>query len=145
MTEPYILQKGGSCCALIALLNALRFFGRPTSEPDSDGWDELVDLAACRHGSALGIDEKVCPHLGLERTRIRPEDAVLLAPAQLTVVNPGRGMHLHGVLVIGGNWPALTMVNYRWWAGPVVETAIPELMPHGHPNREAWTIRLAVP
>ena len=146
----YILQASGSCCSVITLLNALRYFGRETTAPGEAGWDDLVDLAGCQDGSAINVDS-VAEHLGLVRhlARVSP-DITQAVPFDLTVWNPeSTGTSLHSVLVIGGSWPALEMVNYRWESGPVVETAVPEIpgriSRRGSRRRrppEAWHIRL---
>jgi len=140
----YILQRKGSCCSLVTLLNALRYWGKDTPSPtDSDPteWESLVDLAGCRHGSAIMVD-RLAAHLGIERHPLRDVKEVCASvPAELTVWNPEEvGSAMHSVLVIGGVWPRLKMVNYHWRKGPVVETVEPMLPDDGNPNRQAWAL-----
>ena len=121
MATEYILQRRGSCCGLIALLNAARFHGLDTPAPSDKEYGALVDMARCRHGSALDYGKAaVAEHLGL---RIVPmTEATEIFPFTTRVVNPEpRGMYLHETLVIGIDGEAFILVNYRWKGGPVVE------------------------
>lgn len=142
----YLQQVGGySDCSLYTLCNALRFYGRPSPEPGTEEWEKLIDMAAARHGTAIHVDA-VAAYLGLKRTRIPVEDLADNLPADVTVWNPDAGTALHSTLLVasqGGTW---TLVNYRWKAGPVVETlessqvAMPD---PGNANRRCWKIELS--
>lgn len=127
MGNPYIHQGTGSCCGLIALLNAARYYGVKTTEPGEAAYEELVDLAKCRHGSIIG-KHLVAEHLGLRLLSLdvipfRPRSTY---PIYWAVVNPEKaGSHLHATLVIGVRAEGLVLVNYRWQTGPVVEVVPP--------------------
>ena len=142
----YLLQdRSNSCCNLYALCNALRFYGRRSPEPGTPEWERLVDLAGCRHGSAVRTDE-AAKSLGLVRKPISPDRAIERAPVMLTVWSPEMGMAMHSVLVIGGRYGLARLVNYRFGRGPVVEDVVWDTlaMPErGNVNRHAWTLRLA--
>jgi len=149
-TPAYQLQKGGSCCALIALLNARRFYGLKAPRIGSKRYEKLVDEAKCRHGSVIGADH-VAQLLGIRRHRVFvgpktfAQNLMLGTPVLLTVLNPEpKGMTLHSTLVIAAAGMDLTLVNYHWINGPVVEQIrwqnLP-LPPVGAPNREAWSLK----
>lgn len=144
-TPAYQLQKTGSCCALIALLNARRFYGLKAPRIGSKRYEKLVDEAKCRHGSTIGAD-RVAALLSLRRHRVfvGPKTFAQNLPVMLTVLNPEpKGMTLHSALVVDVAGMTLTLVNYRT-SGPVVEKIrwqdLP-LPPKGHPNREAWSLK----
>jgi len=143
----YLLQgeDGGSCCALIALLNARRYYGEPSPEVGVAEWEALVDIIGCRYGSAIAI-ERAADTLGLEMVPIRVGLASSRPPAMLTVFNPeDGGFSLHSVLAIGGCFEGkIRLVNYRWVKGPVVEDVPWEsigLPSKGNPNRECWHLK----
>jgi hypothetical protein len=122
MERKWLKQTHGSCCALFALCNARRFFGLGSPEPGTPRWEELVDLACCRHGAALAIETKIAPILGLRMHRVVDK---LIPPTMLTVVNPDpKGMHLHSCLYLGHTETGLwQLVNYRV-GGPVLEAVL---------------------
>ena len=139
----YLLQRKGSCCTLFALTNALRYLGRPSPSPGSRAWEQLVDLAGCRDGSAVRVGA-AAERLGLALAAVDPSEAVGHAPVMLNVWNPCRtGSSLHAALVVGGDAHRVRLVNYRWATGPVVEdlpwseVGLPD---PGNVNRRAWRI-----
>lgn len=155
----YFLQESGSNCWLYALCNAALYFGQHPPRPGTPGWEWLMDVGMCRHGTCLGHLD-IASQLGLEVTELaRAEAIVHHLPGLLTVWNhDGGGMHI--VLVIDGKPlkvrpklyregvlippEELTMVNYRWGEGPVVETMKWEDIPmpdEGNVNRRAYTVR----
>jgi hypothetical protein len=143
----YQLQNNGSCCSLVALLNARRFHGLQAPRIGSKRYEALVDLAKCRHGATIGAD-RVAQKLGLRRHRVfvSPKTFAQNLPVMLTVLNPEpRGMTLHSVLVVGVAGMTLDLVNYHWINGPVVEQVSWLDLPMplvGHANHEAWSLKL---
>lgn len=121
----YILQRSGSCCVLIALCNALIYFGR--TPPIGEEYEELRRVFRGLHTS--NVDWRViAKHFGLE---IDPTPAPKVPwPKLWEVPNPeGKGAQLHICLALSPT----TVVNYRWLNGPVVEEV--KLQP-----RRAWTV-----
>lgn len=123
----YIPQVGpGMCCVPIAMCNALRFWGYPSPEPGTHGWNTMVDIAGCRHGAAIS-PERVSEWLSLVACPIslhflrRGE----LLPAMMSLRSPDGG--LHAALVIDTRdgtrelAPDLSFVNYRYDSGPLLE------------------------
>ena len=142
----YLLQtrEGGSCCGLYTLVNAARFFMLPTPEPGTDEWEELVDMAMCRHGSALQTGlEKVAAALDLERIPLEPTiENIKGNVVEIWVVTPEPvGSAFHRVLVVGWMGQFLRMINYRWVDGPVISLEELELPPEGTSMRQVWKIR----
>jgi hypothetical protein len=138
-------RKGGSCCSLLALLNARRFFGIRSPRIGSRKWEKLVDEIRCRHGGAICVDE-VATTLGLKRCQIRVglKTFTKSLPVMLTVLNPERtGCTLHSVLVTDIDRDIVNLVNFHWLSGPVIETIRWRDIPiptSGHSRRKAWTI-----
>lgn len=148
---PYLHQNGeGSCCGLLALLNALRYFGQTTPAPGEPEYEALIDRARCRHGSMLDV-HGVAEHLGLRLEPVAFAAVITSAwgrtmavPIALRVINPEQGgMHMHGVLVVDVGIAEAALVNYRWRSGPVIERVRLDAieLPVLH-NREAWRVRL---
>ncbi len=115
----YIRQQRDSSCAIVALLNAKRFYGLSTCLPGSFEYEKLIDMAACRAGAAIHID-KAAEYLGLKRTRIPRGDAHEHFPFSFACYPPK--MTLHAILAIGGMKDIWTVVNYRIYRGPTVES-----------------------
>lgn len=143
----YLLQtkKGGCSCALVALINAARYYGLKTTHIGTKRWEELVDISACRYGAAIHTDA-AAKELGLRRHKIRVGFNTIRnnLPVMLDVLNPHGGTTLHAVLAIKAENNMLDLVNYHWIKGPTVETVrwpVP-MMPPGNINRRAWTIKL---
>lgn len=67
----YIHQnKAEGDCQLVTTCNAYYHLTGTSVKQDSEFYDELIDLAACRHGSAISI-EKVWSRLGIwEKKRL---------------------------------------------------------------------------
>lgn len=127
MTE-YLGQSGpGMCCICIAMCNALRFWGLASPAPDNLEWEIMVEIAGCRHGSAIH-EGLVADWLGLVRV---PTSLHFLRrgeqlPAMMSFRSPECG--LHAALVIDTKegkrpWaPDLHFANYRGTdEGPVLE------------------------
>jgi hypothetical protein len=138
-------RRGGSCCSLVALLNAARFHGLRSTRIGTCRWEELVDAARCRHGAACAADE-AARALGLERRPVRVGLRTFSRslPVMAVLENPHWGTLMHSVLVVRVEGDLLDVVNYRWITGPVVERirwrSLP-LFPPGHCGREAWSVR----
>ena len=140
---PFMTQGKDSCCALVAVLNAARYWGVCTPEVGSDGWQELVDLAKCSAGPALGYGlTKVADIFGLEISRISVFETTLHAklPVMANVINPEpKGGGLHTILIVGFQNGTPILVNYRGLYGNVVEVVCPEWA--DMPNDKFYTIR----
>lgn len=119
----YVGQKGAKYadCVPRALVNACRFYGLPSPDPDSEAWEEIVDLAGCRHGTSIKRADELAEHFGLRATRIDAARAVGQLPVLLTVLNPEIGHSLHAVLIVGWTGSTATVVDYRVEEGPLVE------------------------
>lgn len=114
---PYLRQADDFCCIVVAILNAARHFGLKTSGVEGPEWERLVDLAGCRHGSAVR-PSAVAAEFGLELV----DTTEVVPPTIVTVGNPEkRGSSLHAVLAIAQENDGLTLVNYRYRSGPLVE------------------------
>ena len=141
----YIRQQRDSTCAIVALLNAKRFYGLSTPLPKSSEYEKLIDMAVCRNGAAIHID-KVAGHLGLRRVSIPREDAHKYFPFIFPCYPPK--LPLHAVLAIGGTKDVWTVVNYRSYRGPTVESVVVSdldiiTLPKGSENqafRQFWHI-----
>lgn len=121
-------------CQIVAMCNALRWYGLPSPEHPSDEWEHLIDLGCARHGAVIRA-EAVARHLGLVMVEADIEDRPV--PAMLACWNPGVGTALHAVLVIAWRGDHATVVNYRGDDGPLVETL--ELSDNDHPPMsERW-------
>jgi hypothetical protein len=117
----YILQKTGYTCQLIALCNALRYYGHPSPDLHDGDFELLMDIGHCRHGGATNFEGMV-GSLFLEATQFPVESIDKNIPAVVTVENPeGNGGSLHAILIIGSTESTVTAVNYRWSSGPVIE------------------------
>lgn len=157
----YLLQESGSACWLYALANAAIYFGKAPPLPGTPGWEWLMDVGMCRHGTCIG-SRAIALQLGLDFVELASAEAIVhYLPGLLQVWNhDGGGMHI--VLAIDGK-PVevkpklyregvlippeeLTLVNYRWGEGPVVETLKWEdiSMPdEGNVNRRAFQVTLS--
>lgn len=111
----YIQQGEDSTCSLIALLNAKRYYGFDTCTYGDDEFERLVDMAACRYGSAIHITE-VADYLHLNRITIDQSD--LRLPFTFSCFPPDR--RLHCVLCIDISPEKWHLVNY-WKCGPVMD------------------------
>lgn len=113
----YILQgdcSGGGCCVPIAMVNALVWWGRPHPRPGTPEWELLVDVALCRHGSAIRVDE-VADFLGLIVMREREEDLLRPdgpLPLSVSVHDPKYGFHRILVTQRFHGTNRLKVVNY---------------------------------
>lgn len=123
----YLGQVGpGMCCIPIAMCNALRFWGLPSPEPGTSDWETMVDIAGCRHGSAIG-QQRTADWLGLVSvpTSLHFLRHGQMLPALVTVRSPDGGLHAALVIEIREGeekrWPDLRFVNYRYDTGPLLE------------------------
>jgi hypothetical protein len=139
----YLLQPEGSNCWLYALANTAIFFGKTPPLPDTPGWEWLMDIGMCRCGACIRPDD-IATQLGLEVTELtKVEDVHRHLPGLLSTLNYDGAGGMHISLVIGGNTEELTLVNYRWGKGPVVETLQRDNIPmpdKGNVNRKAYTV-----
>jgi hypothetical protein len=103
------------------MCNALRYFGRSSPNPGTEEWEGLVDLVGCRYGTSLGVED-LAEVLGLRLTVCSWEGVPNCVPVSAAVANPEEiGCSYHSVLIIGVTETHWTLVNYRWYSGPVVE------------------------
>jgi hypothetical protein len=138
MTEPqYIGQGPYADCAIVAMCNALRWYGLPSPAHPGAEWEELVDVGCARHGPVIA-EKELAKHLGLTMTKIGAKRAKGRAPVMLTVRNPEVGSSLHEVLVVAWDGARATVVNYRTETGPLVET-LPLSDDDPPPRSERWT------
>lgn len=151
MKPIYLKQEGEFsyfCCALYAMCNAKRFLGEDTPTPGTPEWEGLVDIVACRHGSAIRIEEGA-EALGLDLELIAPGEA-FRPPAILTVKNPCSGTALHACLFLGFAGagfsrqvrPSFDLVGYRT-EGALRDHVDPRTIQFpGPPNHRHWNVRL---
>lgn len=144
MSDPsgYIGQGPYADCQIVAMCNALRWYGLPSPAHPSSAWEELVEIGGATHGAVCCPDE-VAEHLGLTMTKIGVKRAKGRAPVMLTVWNPEGGSSLHVVLVVAWDGPRATVVNYRTETGPLVETL--EIGDEKPPSRTQRWDKLCVP
>ncbi len=107
-------------CVPIAICNALRFLGRRTPRPGTKCWEEVVDVAGCRHGTTIS-ERRVADFLGAKLIRITPKNIAKHVPVLLTVHNPEVGHAYHAVAVLEADTEGCTVVNYRVDDGPLIE------------------------
>lgn len=142
----YLLQNRshGSWCTIFALCNALRYFGKPSPEPNSKEWNRLVDISLAWHGTPINKKE-LCKQLRVKMVPIKVEDTKNNIPVLLTVYNPQSfGCSFHATLVIDLKDNVATLVNHHWETGPVVEDIEfnkIDMPPLGDINRRAWAIK----
>lgn len=141
----FLLQGDGSqdtdsCCGLIAIVNAARFYGISTPNPSTPEWGFLRDISGCRHGPCIN-EGTAALQLGMEVKEISVDEVGAHLPAVLNVRDPeARG--LHAALAIEADSRHVTLVNYRC-LGPVVERVSWKWvrMPDpGNVNRKAWAV-----
>jgi hypothetical protein len=133
----YIGQGPYADCQIVAMCNALRWHGFPTTEHPSSEWEDLVDIGGARHGSVCRSNE-LAEHLGLNMKKVDVKRAKGRAPVMLDVWNPEIGTSLHVVLVVSWCDEYATVVNYRTETGPLVET-LPLSNEDPPPRSERWT------
>lgn len=143
---PFILQKRGASCTLVALCNALRFFGKDSPEMYTDEFNYYRRIGGGMWGPiAKPVDAAEAMGLSLEVFETRT-DANLPYPCILTCPCP-EGFFMHSVLALReGMHDDVQLVNYRWVKGPVLETVSwTELGRKSmHPvHRKCWKVRLA--
>jgi hypothetical protein len=121
----YLLQgrQGGSCCTLVAVLNAARYHGIRSTRVGTPRWERFVDIARCRYGAALSTIDHVAEELGLCRRPIRfgLKTFTKCLPVETAVENPHSGTHMHAILITSIKNDLLEVINYRWITGPTVE------------------------
>jgi hypothetical protein len=142
--KKYLFQKEGSCCALFALVNALRYYNKYTPSPGTKEWEELIDLIKCRNGAALRT-KFVADYLGLKIIEIDINKNMIISnlPVLLCVIEPENKVGLHATLVISGDKKSATLVNYRWKSGPAIEKIFWEdIMFPGIQHCRAWSLKL---
>ena len=128
MPWPAIIQEasGYACCQVIALLNALRFWGYNTCAPGSTAFEHLADLARCRYGPPLRI-HRIHAALGLQAEIIAPRRALVLEALRdedvvtLDVWSKHYGLHTvlltevsRGRFTVVGLEPTKTPTRLRW-------------------------------
>jgi len=137
----YIHQgdSAGYSCSLIALLNALRYFGKSTTSPDQDDWQRWLDALGCNRKPMAKSVEEVAAILGLVTERVDPS-RIDRFPAYVQVVNPEEvGAAIHAVLCINKKGGELTLVNYFWRANrQPIWTGTPVFPARGNPARLAF-------
>ena len=116
-SKSFIQQRNDSLCALLALLNAKRFYGLSTPTYGDDEFEKLIDLANARHGTALCLDN-VARYLGLWRIPLQRSDAAKCFPFTFGFWPPD--LRSHCALAIGGTSSRWKVVNY-YRKGPLVD------------------------
>ena len=108
-------------CQLVTALNAYYYFTGRKVFPDSDEYEELVDLVGCRHGSAVCI-KKAHELLGLEIVQSwtkNEAEAILVGrgelslPSELNIWHHNYGFHSVALLDYVGQCNALRVSNFR--------------------------------
>jgi len=115
----YIQQKEDMTCAIIAMLNAKRFYGFDTPTYGDEEFEKLIDIGRARYGSTI-CHEEVAQAIGVTRKVVAREAAHSHFPFTFGCWPPK--MRLHCVLAIGGTKDAWTLVNYRGPFGSVIES-----------------------
>lgn len=129
LAPPYILQRSGACCVLVALCNARIFLGEDAPRPGTEEFRELSQVFRGIYGSALdwtGITKS----LGLVINPCPDPDPPW--PRIWEVLNPENSGAAHHLCLATS---PTTVVNYRWVAGPVVEDV--SILP-----RRSWIVAL---
>lgn len=112
--------SGAGCCYPIALCNALEFYGKPHPLPGTPDWEVLVEVARCRHGSALnrgGIQRYLgVVSVSVDRTWLTEGDRF---PLVVSVQDPELGFH--AILATQRMDGMVFVENYRGEPGQWVE------------------------
>lgn len=135
----YLQQGADAACVLYALCNARRWYGLESPEPGSGAWERLVDLAGCRHGSAVA-GEAAAAELGLVLEPIGSLGEAV-APAVLCIYNPGLGSTMHAVLMTSKTADNVTLANYRYGGPPLVTISPPSGL--GLARGQHWNVKLS--
>lgn len=116
----YLVQsknRGYSCCALLAAINARAFLDQkhPHVRIDSEEFEELAELVSCTIGAAIFV-ERAYPRLGLQHE----EGVNVLSwfrhqlrsnyPVGINATHAQRGAHTGLVVAVKGK--KLTIVNW---------------------------------
>lgn len=87
------------CCRIISAFNALAYFGLPAPPQEGIFFEYLIDVAKCRHGSALDM-ESVHMILGIDSEPLKTVNTHILRsvlgqgkPIELFVFSPDWGFH----------------------------------------------------
>ena len=107
-------------CAPIVVANACVFYDMDHPKPNSEEWEEIIDLCSCRYGAAIASTKIIANYFKLSALKIDYRSIYGHAPILITVKNPEVGHDLHCVLIVGWiNNMAITL-NYRC-NGPLME------------------------
>lgn len=118
---PYIRQsrkRGGGCCVLIGMLNALRFYGINTPGQNTGWWDCMVDIFGCRYGSVIGAERNAAV-LGLRLVPVTLREVPRRLPVLFNFYS--REVGFHAALVVHTEGDIWTVVNYRSHRGQTLE------------------------
>lgn len=115
----YLQQHEGTHCFILALCNALRYFGKNSPEPRTEEYEYLIDLGGARNGACIHKKE-VADYLGLNFELIDPDEITKEnLPIILTAKMPEHGAR-HASLIIDVDENYLQIVNYNTYHGDVV-------------------------
>jgi hypothetical protein len=109
------LDHHGWCCHVIALVNALIYFGKTPIPCQGDGWLELQALTGCRYCSpTMEKIEEAAAHLGLKLEPIELDVGKVLMnlPVMLVQDTVTEGVQ-HAYLVIGYDDDGIRLANYK--------------------------------
>ena len=113
----YIDKQKYACCQLIAAFNALIFFREEAPDLDSEAFEILADIAKCKHGGALNIEE-IHKILGLihENGWWSLEWITNNLPVEMSVWHDKVGYH--SILIVAVKGDKLRIANFtkkKWW------------------------------
>ena len=122
-TISYIAQtkeNGYSCCHLITLLNAHRFWSLPTISPSDPEWEDWVDIYRCRHGAVIPVE---CMYADLQICwkSLSLEKSCTVDQLPIMVSHFDRLAGFHSSLVVDIDKDNWTIVNRSGWRGPLIQ------------------------
>ena len=112
-------ENGFSCCHLIALLNAHRFWGLKTVSPSDPEWEDWVDVWKCRHGAVIGVD-RLYADLQICWKPLELENCTNVV-LPISVSHFDRLAGFHSSLVIAIEKDMWTIVNKSGWRGDLIQ------------------------
>jgi hypothetical protein len=118
--------SGGGCCVPIAMVNALEFWECPHPVPDTLDWEIMIEIASCRHGSAIGID-RTADWLGVVLSP-RGERDIEEGPLPLELSVHDLKLGLHSILMVARKDDEVYVINYRGEGGQWVKRSELELV-----------------
>ena len=115
-TQPEYLRQtelgGFFCCQVLAMLNALRYYGRDTISASGHQWHAMVEFADCQYEDTTRAAE-VAEFLGLVRMEIPLTYPYVQENLPATIPLVTRHGTIHTALAVDAYDDCLELVNYK--------------------------------